>query len=501
LREPNVRQEVKLRAYLKRNYNTAFGKAHRFDSIDSYEEFARRVPLANYESFEPWIARTRRGETKVLTHDAVTRLVPTSGSTTARKLIPFTAGLQQEFNAAIGPWLVDLQRQMPGLVGGPAYWSVTPCFQDSGPEESAVPIGFDTDTAYLGRVRRLLGEAVMAVPSCVQNERTIAAFRYETLFHLLRCRELRLISVWHPSFLMLLLDSLPELWESLLNDMADSHKGLSTSPLRSRELRVIGPQNVASFWPELRLISCWGDGHAEMGIAQLQSRFPGVQIQRKGLLATEGVISIPFSERRPLAVQSHFFEFIEDGGEVRLAHQLRHCGEYEVAVTTAGGLWRYRLGDRIRVTNFVGRTPCVQFLERTGGISDRAGEKLSESFVAGVFHEVMNGQPQPGFALIAPDEDKSGYGYTLYFEGAISSEVAPRFEVLLRRNPHYAWCRELGQLCNLRLFHIKRGGFEAFTARECANGRRLGDIKPRLLSTYSGWSKYFDGNYLDLHPR
>src|SRR6202007_3158193 len=108
----------------------------------------RRVPLAEYEALVPWIERIKRGEANVLTQEPVTHLVPTSGSTGARKLIPFTTGLQCEFNAAIGPWLVDLQRQWPGLIGGPAYWSVTPSLKDAPVEESAVPIGFDADTAY-----------------------------------------------------------------------------------------------------------------------------------------------------------------------------------------------------------------------------------------------------------------------------------------------------------------------------------------------------------------
>src|SRR5205814_2315236 len=124
-------------------------------------------------------------------------------------------------------------------------------------EESAVPIGFDADTAYLGGTRRRLAEAVMAVPSGVQRAESIEAFRYETLFHLLRCRELRLLSVWHPSCLTLLLDALPASWEDLLNDIANGRNG-SVRPLppRSEELRRADPHNAIMFWPELRLISC-----------------------------------------------------------------------------------------------------------------------------------------------------------------------------------------------------------------------------------------------------
>src|ERR1051325_7328119 len=89
LREPQLAQLQKLRSLLDQNKETKFGKAHRFDSIDSYEEFKRRVPVSDYAGFEPWIERIRQGEQDVLTHEPVTHLVPTSGSTGGRKLIPF----------------------------------------------------------------------------------------------------------------------------------------------------------------------------------------------------------------------------------------------------------------------------------------------------------------------------------------------------------------------------------------------------------------------------
>jgi len=492
LRFPQAAQERKLRAYLEGNTNTAFGKAHCFDTIRTYEEFARRVPLADYESLEPWIARIRRGEVNVLTAQPATHLVPTSGSSGARKLIPFTDGLQREFNAAIGPWLVDLQRQEPKLIGGPAYWSVTPALKKAPTERSAVPIGFDADTAYLGGARQCLAEAVMAVPSAVQSAESLDAFRYETLFHLLRCRELRLISVWHPSFLTLLLGALAAYWEDLLAEIAQGrNRSMVAMPRRAKELRGIGCDEPAMLWPVLRVVSCWGNGNAENAIAQLRRKFPDRLIQPKGLLATEAVVTIPFSGLHPLAVNSHFFEFLDAESQLHLAQDLQAGQDYAVVVTTGSGLWRYRLGDQVRVTGFLGQTPCLQFLGRSGNISDRFGEKLSEAFVAQVIQEALANQPVPSFAFLAPDEDASGCRYTLYAEGNIQSEIASRLDALLRRNPHYAWCRDLGQLQEPRLFRIKDGGYEAFVTRECSTGKRLGDIKPCSLSNRTGWGRCF----------
>jgi hypothetical protein len=510
LQRPEATQRERLRIYLEGNAHTAFGRAHHFANIRSYEEFVRCVPLRGYEGMVPWIKRIRQGEPKVLTREPVTHLVPTSGSTSARKLIPFTSALQREFNAGIGPWLCDLYRQMPDLAGGRAYWSITPALHEPGTEASAVPIGFEADTVYLGGAKKRLAEAVMAVPSVVQRACSLDAFRYATLLSLLRCRDLRLVSVWHPSFLSLLLDVLPSNWEPLLTDVERGGCGcsemfpgpvrheLESSPMpkRALELGRLSPLRPETLWPNLHLISCWGDGAAALALEDLKRRFPCTRFQAKGLLATEAFVTLPFGAHQPLALNCHFFEFIDDEGQVHLANGLREGGEYEVVVTTAGGLWRYRLGDRVAVNGWVGRTPSLRFLERAGNVSDRFGEKLSEVFVAELLNDLFR-EHAPQFALLAPDEDAAGCRYTLYVEGALEPDLAEALDHVLRRNPHYAWCRDLGQLLPPRLFLIARNGFERFVERQVASGVRVGDIKPAALSRSSGWSKVFVGEYLD----
>ncbi len=509
LQRPGAAQHQRLRDYLERNERTAFGREHDFTAIRSYEDFARCVPLRHYEELLPWFERIREGEPNVLTHEKVTHLVPTSGSASARKLIPFTPGLQREFAAGIGPWLCDLHRRMPGLVGGPAYWSITPVLQAAESERSTVPVGFEADTEYLGGAKKRLINAAMAVPSVVRHAVSPDAFRYATLLSLLRCRELRLISVWHPSFLSLLLEALPSHWGHLIDDVkrggcrcSDAfpepiRRELSASPMpkRAAELSRLTPLHPETLWPKLKLVSCWGDGAAALSLAELQRRLPCAQFQAKGLLATEAFVTLPFGAHQPLAVNSHFFEFIDDGGQIHLTDGLREGVEYEVAVTTAGGLWRYRLGDRVAVNGWIGRTPSLRFLGRAGNVSDRFGEKLSEAFVTQVLNDLFREQP-PQFVLLAPDEDAAGCRYTLYVEGVPPPDCVETLERALRRNPHYAWCRDLGQLLAPRLFVVARDGFERFVERQAAGGARVGGIKPATLSRRSGWSQAFTGDYL-----
>ena len=493
--DPALAQRQRLRELLAQNSNTAFGKAHAFDRISNYEEFSRRVPSVDYAGVESWVDRIRRGEKNILTAETVTHLVPTSGSTGARKLIPFTAGLQREFKAAIGPWLVDLSLQHPGIMGGPAYWSVTPTLEAKTPEPSAVPIGFDTDAAYLGGIGQKLAQAVMAVPSNVGRKRSMETFRAETLLHLLRCRELRLISVWHPSFLTLLLDAMPDLLKNLIDQIATGSDSIKPLPGRAAELRCADPGRPETFWPKLSVISCWRDAAAALAVQDLRHRFPNISIQAKGLIATEAFVTLPFGQHHLLAINSHFFEFMDPDGRIFTAETLRVGVEYEVVVTTAGGLWRYRLGDRVSVTGFTHKTAALKFLGRGADVSDRFGEKLSESFVNEALAEIF-GHQSPRFALVAPDEQNGHCGYTLYVEGTADANWAENLDQILRRNPHYAYCRDLGQLSSLRVFKIAENAYERFVCRQAMHGSRIGDIKPKALSGASDWSKVFSGKYL-----
>jgi hypothetical protein len=501
---PGEVQRRLLARMLTSNAETAFGRAHGFGSIRSYEDFARKVPRMDHADHAPWIERVRLGEPNVLTRDPVTHLVPTSGTAGGRKLIPFTRSLKRGFNAALGPWLVDLARQRPGLLGGPAYWSVTPSIgrmsaqEDPVATDSAVPIGFENDTAYLGPVAQRLAGAVMAVPSGVRRASSLEGFRHSTLLHLLRSRDLRLISVWHPSFLTLLLDALPESWNVLLADIASGRDSsgatafLQPMPRRADELRGRVRLRPSALWPRLQVISCWADGAASAGARELRELFPGVLVQPKGLLATEACVTLPFQGQTPLAINSHFFEFIAPDGTAHLADELIEGQEYEIVVTNGGGLWRYGLGDRVAVNGWIGPTPSLRFLGRKDYVSDQRGEKLSEAFVAECLAELFSGSSTtPRFALLAPEAADSGCRYTLYIESAVDSGTLDRLEQLLRRNPHYALCRDLGQLHSPKVFPIAGDGFVLFASRMSANGARLGDIKPTALSRLSGWDKVF----------
>lgn len=504
LERPAETQAAILRRYLSANAGTAFGKAHGFSKIRDTREFQDRIPLAGYAEMEPWIALIAARESAVLTRSAVRTLEVTSGSSAAAKRIPYTAAMQAEIRRAVAPWVFDLYKNRPRLALGCAYWSISPLQMDE-EQGGVVKVGFEEDAEYLGGFWKRVVDSTLAVPGAVRFLRDVDSFRYATLLFLLRRPDLTLISVWHPSFLTLLMEALPASWDHLVQDVENGTKivgrKLRPLPRRAAELRRLAPDALTHIWPRLGLISCWGDGHAALHLDEVRRAFPGVEIQPKGLLATEAFVTIPFDGRTPLAIRSHFFEFLPDGGETerpRLAHELEPGGVYSVVATTGGGLYRYRLEDRVEVTGFAGSTPSLRFLGREGHVSDLCGEKLHESFVAGALARAFRRlKVIPRFAMLAPDQDHAeAPRYVLYLEAAdpTPTSLATAVEEELAANPHYRTCVALGQLAPAAVFQIEGAAFPRYLQRCRERGQRLGDVKPLALSSAPGWRDVFSGS-------
>ena len=466
LSDPRRAQEGWLGAQLRRHATSEFGREHDFAALTP-ETFARHIPIHDYADLEQRIHRIAQGERDVLACGRVTHLAPTSGSTGARKLIPFTPGLQQCFSTAVGPWLRDLARQRPGMLGGPAYWSISPQ-SDPGKSDSVIPIGFADDADYLGGAKAWLVRQALAVPSSIRHVTDTAEFWKQTLLSLLSRRDLRLISVWHPSFMELLAQAAVPVWSTLM---------ASLEPKRGAELQAIGPYDWTRWWPDLQVLSCWGEQAAEAGWRALTKALPHVLVQPKGLVATECVVTIPLGSERPLAVTSHFFEFLDGDGNARLAHQLERGGEYEVVVTNGGGLWRYRLGDMVACIGHVRATPTLRFLGRAGRVSDLRGEKLSEVFVAQVLSDMWNDGDQRQWAALRARGDEGFAGYDL-LTASDRVDLAERVDQALFANPHYALARRLGQLAPVRLVTV---GADEAAKQLLAHQGRLGDAKPAVL--------------------
>ena len=354
------------------------------------------IPLMDYDDLEPFLSQ------KEVIYEY------TSGSSGKNKKIPYTKELLGSFRKMFLLWAYDLCLHIP-FKSLTCYFSISPHLSRKG--------DFNTDQDYLGSFWGKVLSPFLIQSSQIKNLQSEKDF-YPSLINLLtQHRDLEIISVWSPSFLMLMLDQVEE-------------------------------ENLKEMFPQLKIISVWGDGHAVSGYKKIQKLFPDVTVQKKGLLATEAPLTIPLINVHghvPL-ISECYFEFLDNNGTIQKLWDLNQGKTYEVIISQKGGLIRYKLKDLVRVTHFFHQTPCLQFIGRSGEISDLVGEKLSSLQVQDAIRDTP-------VKHVLPDQEDSCY--YLLTEGEVEDKTLTiQIEQSLCRNIHYSNARKLTQLGPLRWWAI-----------------------------------------------
>ena len=443
-----VTQERYLMNLLRSNADCYYGKINGFNTTRSVNEFQKKVPVTSYEDYFPLLERIMDGEKNILTNQEISRFAMTSGTASDHKLIPYTKKLIKEFYSALGPWMHYNYGRYNELCRGTSFWVITPA-GDLPEIKSKVPVRFDEDSYYFGRLTGKILKRVMVLPDAVSRISDIENYYYVAAYFLISSSALRLISVWNPYLLTILCDKIKKYRKELISDvkegsihppsrLSEPESRLLIPYIKARPKQAARLMEVfthfqsddrllwAELWPNLSLISCWTDGWAGDFLPQIRQLFPGVPVQGKGLLATEAIISIPFTKGDPvLAATSHFYEFIGlERGDVLLAHQLKKDEYYEVVVTTGGGFYRYRLNDIIQVTGFYHDLPRIRFIGKTELYSDICGEKLHEYHVSKALKSVFLKYKIPGQVhFLTPDAGEGAARYLLYISEKDYAEI------------------------------------------------------------------------------
>ncbi len=69
---------------------TQFGKDHNFSAIKNFEDFAKQVPIRDYEEMRPYMDKVVKGEENILWKGKPLYFAKTSGTTSGAKYIPLT---------------------------------------------------------------------------------------------------------------------------------------------------------------------------------------------------------------------------------------------------------------------------------------------------------------------------------------------------------------------------------------------------------------------------
>ncbi|MBZ2188190.1 GH3 auxin-responsive promoter family protein [Alcanivorax sp. JB21] len=475
------------------------------DPFWSWEAFSEALPPTDYPYWRQPIERQRSFMEGALVGSPVMRYQPTSGSTSEIKWLPYTDLFLKQLNGAIGPWLYDLYRTYPRMRRGSHYWSVSWLPDEMRTRANA---HINDDMKLLSFGRRLLASLTQSVPESVSLAPRSDDAQFATLVYLLADSSLAVLSVWSPSFLLTLFERMTEWRDELVavlqrGDWGRRQTNLQALPcprspraadiLKTWDGRM-APGLFATLWPGLALVSAWDTAASAPWAQSLQALLPHADFQGKGLWATEGVVTIPWQGKTPLAYQSHVYEFEDmDSGEILPPWSLQEGQEVQPLISTGAGLLRYRMNDRMRVSGHINSVPCFTFLGRNDG-TDLVGEKIGAVFAQTVVDGLpLGGALKPVTLLAARHSSDAGQpGYILLLEsgiGAVPSSlldtIARALEAELSEQFHYRLARSLGQLCPARV--VCRQDMREFYLDMCRQqGMIEGNIKIESLRHWPG---------------
>ena len=87
---PVETQERVFKDLIQQAKGTQFGKDHNFSGITSFSDFAKNVPIRDYEGLKPYIEKVKKGEENILWKGKPIYFAKTSGTTSGAKYIPLT---------------------------------------------------------------------------------------------------------------------------------------------------------------------------------------------------------------------------------------------------------------------------------------------------------------------------------------------------------------------------------------------------------------------------
>jgi hypothetical protein len=400
-----------LATILRTNAGSEYGRTRSFSALaksaDVAATYRTAVPLTEYADYASAIDRIAQGETNILTTEPVVLLAGTSGTTDTPKRIPTTARGQYQAAALLGiaPRAVIQNGILRGLGFGREINLMSlfvPPKPAGGVSLTAAP------NAGMRRIRPLVPALYTSPVEAFEVAHQPSAQYLHALFGL-RCREALGLGTPFAPQVVGWLGSIERDAECLVADLAQGSLAphLQLSPgeraairvklrpnrARAREVEAalaLGPEGLMTrLWPNLRYINTVTSGSFSACVPRLRHLAgPGIHLHSPAYGASEGVVGVNLEtnglDQYVLAVGSCYFEFIpadhlELSAPATVGPEALEPGQdYEVVITNRSGLYRYRLGDVVRVTGFYGTAPRLDFRYRRGTLLNLVNEKMTE---------------------------------------------------------------------------------------------------------------------------
>lgn len=507
--EPRAAQRTALARILRALAPTELGQAHVYADIHDPDVFRRRVPIHDYESLRPYVARQIATGGAVLTPTRPVMYARTSGTTGEPKLVPVTHDVVETLRHAQRVFSYVQHREL-GAFSGRVLAIGGALREETLPD--GTPVGSATGLIYATMPQPIRHKYVVPAEVFEIHDYEL---RYALIARLaVQHRSLSMIATANPSTILRLFQQIEADAPALAVDLAEGTSrllarlppplarriasALKKRPEQARVLAAAGAGNslpLAQLWPQLRAMMTWLGAGCATAAEHVRTLLPdGVRMIDAGYVASEvrGTVVVDAEQNLALPLlEDVFFEFVPDrawdAGErdTLLLHELERGATYRVLVTTRGGLVRYDMNDVLRVTGLVGRTPTLEFVRKGRGVTNITGEKVAEDQINLAMAEVTAraGIKVPFYVVVA---DAAAAAYCAYIEG--NAETRPIVALasvldakLASLNIEYGTKRASGRLRPLRVVALHAGTSRAYREHHVRKGQRESQFKVLTL--------------------
>ncbi|PRY89951.1 GH3 auxin-responsive promoter family protein [Mongoliibacter ruber] len=314
--------------------STEFGEKYGFEHINSYEEFAKQVPIHDYEQLKPYIEKTMMGTQNVIWSTDIEWFSKSSGTTSSRsKYIPVSLESLEDCHFKGGKDMLSIY-----VNNYPDSKLFTGKNLTIGGSLAKNPLS-ETSDSHVGDISAVI---MHNMPLWAQFARTPSL-------------EVALMGEWESKIERMAYEVKDE------NVISISGVPTWTIVLLQKILEITGAKNILEVWPNLEVFF-----HGAVAFGPYKNLFKELIPSEKMRYmetynASEGFFGIqdqPNSDELLLMLDyGIFYEFIpmdewdKENPKVIPLWEVELNKNYALIITTNAGLWRYKIGDTIKFTD------------------------------------------------------------------------------------------------------------------------------------------------------
>ncbi|KAK8648782.1 hypothetical protein V6N13_129525 [Hibiscus sabdariffa] len=410
-------QEQLLAHILNKNAGTEYLSRYVNGKTDK-ELFKTNVPVVSYEDIKPYIDRIADGdESNILSAESIVEFYRSSGTSGEKpKLIPVTDETRN-LRMLYLTLLTSVMNKHFGNIDQTGkrlefMFAKHEIDTPSGLKARSVTTGYYKDQRFRSNLSKRYTSPIEAILCLDPNQ----SMYCQLLAGLLQRYEVVLVASNFATAILRAVKFLEDYWKELCADIRSGQLGdwITDSGCRNAFLSIMEPnprladsiQNICGckswdgiikkLWPKAKFIGAVTTGVMSQYVERLEFYGGGLPLVSGFYACSEafcGVNLEPLSEPSNVAYtflpNMAYIEFLpvdkdtlttseQDIEPVDLVHvKLGQC--YELLVTIASGLYRYKVGDVLKVTGFHNATPRFQFVERQNVILSIDSDKTSEA--------------------------------------------------------------------------------------------------------------------------